>query len=40
MPDCAVSKAGDAENVAHLEARIDRLTDDITRMKRRLDIID
>lgn len=33
-------QAGDAENVAHLEARIDRLSDDITRIKRRLDIID
>ena len=33
-------QAGDAENVAHLEARIDRLSDEITRIKRRLDIID
>jgi cob(I)alamin adenosyltransferase len=28
------------ENVAHLEARIDHLADEVTRIKRRLDIID
>ena len=33
-------QAGDAENVAHLEARIDRLTDEIARIKRRLEIVD
>ena len=33
-------QASDAVNVAHLEARIDRLTDEITRIKRRLDIVD
>lgn len=33
-------QASDAENVAHLEARMDRLNDEITRIKRRLEIID
>ena len=33
-------QAGDAENVAHLESRIDRMRDDIERIKRRLDIVD
>jgi hypothetical protein len=33
-------QASDAENVAHIEARIDRLNDDIVRIKRRLEIID
>lgn len=32
--------AGDAETVAHLEARLDRLREDIDRIKRRLDITD
>ena len=33
-------QASDAGNVAHLEARIDRITDEISRIKQRLDIID
>jgi hypothetical protein len=33
-------QAGDAENVAHMEARMDQMRDDIERVKRRLDIID
>jgi hypothetical protein len=30
-------QAGDAENVAHLESRMDQMRDDIERIKRRLD---
>lgn len=33
-------QAGDAENAAHLESRMDRMRDDIERIKRRLEIID
>ena len=33
-------QASDAGNVAHLEARIDQITDEISRIKYRLDIID
>ena len=33
-------RASDVENIAHLEARIDRLVDEITRTKQRLDIAD
>jgi cob(I)alamin adenosyltransferase len=33
-------QASDAEGVAHLEARIDRLTNEVSRIKQRLDIID
>lgn len=33
-------QASDAEGVAHLEARIDRLTDEVSRIKQGLDIID
>ena len=33
-------RASDAENTVHLEARIDRLTDEIDRIKRRLEITD
>jgi cob(I)alamin adenosyltransferase len=33
-------QASDAGNVAHLEARIDRMTEEISRIKQRLDIID
>jgi septal ring factor EnvC (AmiA/AmiB activator) len=32
--------AGDAENVAHLEARFDQLREDIERIKKRLEIVD
>ncbi len=33
-------QAGDAEAVAHLEARVDRLFEDIDRIKRRLDLVE
>jgi chromosome segregation ATPase len=33
-------QAGDAENVAYLEARLDKLTGEIDRIKRRLELID
>ena len=33
-------QASDAENVVHLEAIIDRLNNDIVRIKQRLEIID
>lgn len=33
-------QASDAENVAHLGARVDHLTEEVSRIKRRLDIID
>lgn len=33
-------QASDAENVADLEARIDQLTDEVNRIKRRLDVLD
>jgi hypothetical protein len=33
-------QASDAEGVAHLVARIDRLTNEVSRIKQRLDIID
>lgn len=33
-------QAGDAESVAHLEARLDGLRDDVNRIKRRLDLVD
>jgi hypothetical protein len=33
-------QAGDAENVAYMEARMDKLHDEIERIKRRLEIID
>jgi septal ring factor EnvC (AmiA/AmiB activator) len=33
-------QAGDAENVAHLEARFDQLREDIERIKKRLEIVD
>jgi predicted nuclease with TOPRIM domain len=33
-------QAGDAENVAHLGVRLDRLSQDVERIKRRLDLID
>jgi chromosome segregation ATPase len=33
-------QAGDAENVAHLGARLDRLGEEIDRIKRRLELID
>lgn len=33
-------QANDAGGVAHLEARVDRMRDDIDRIKRRLDIVD
>jgi hypothetical protein len=33
-------QAGDAENVAYLGARIDKLNDEIDRIKRRLELID
>jgi hypothetical protein len=33
-------QAGDAENVAYMEARVDKLHEEIERIKRRLEIID
>ncbi len=33
-------QAADAENAAHLGARVDRLSDEIDRIKRRLEITD
>ncbi len=33
-------QAGDAETIAYVEARIDRMQDEIARIKRRLDIVD
>jgi hypothetical protein len=33
-------QAGDAENVAYLGARVDRLGEEIDRIKRRLELID
>lgn len=33
-------QAGDAEGVAHLQAQIDRMRDEMDRIKRRLDISD
>ncbi|WP_026869145.1 hypothetical protein [Inquilinus limosus] len=33
-------QAGDAETIAHLEARLDRLREEIDRIKQRLDLVD
>lgn len=33
-------QASDAENVAHLGVRVDKLSDEIDRIKRRLELID
>ena len=33
-------QAGDAENTAHLESRMDQMRDEIERIKRRLEILD
>ena len=33
-------QAGDAETIAHLEARLDRLREEIDRIKQRLDLVE